>query len=218
MRAKAEKWLQLCEKLRVQFIQVGSNDYAEADASDESTAEDLRWLAELGAKHHTKIAYEVWCFSKRVHEWEHCWKLVQMADHPNLGLCYDTAHPPLAPRYGWNPTTGEGWTDTQFGEMLDRLRQVPGDKIAYVELSDVLAPAVPLHAGSAFDDWHSAKGHPRGDGFVWAVCGRPVPFVGRDAGRSVKTEADKGGARVLEQLKVLLEIGFKGGLPGSGQS
>lgn len=103
--------------------------------------------------------------------------------------------------------------------MLDRLRSVPGDKIFYVELSDVLTPAVPLHSGSAFDNWHSAKGHPRGDGFVWAVCGRPVPFVGRDAGRAVKTEADKGGARVKEQLEVLLEIGFKGELQvreGSG--
>lgn len=79
VRAKAEKWLALCEALCVQFIQVGSNDYAEADAGDASTAEDLRWLAELGATHGVKIAYEVWCFSKRVHEWEHCWKLVQMA-------------------------------------------------------------------------------------------------------------------------------------------
>lgn len=94
--------------------------------------------------------------------------------------------------------------------MLDRLRQVPGDKIAYVELSDVLAPSVPLHGGSGFDAWHGAKNNARGDRFVWAVCGRPVPMIGRDAGREVNEEADKGAARVKEQLEVLLEIGFKG--------
>ena len=60
--------------------QVGSNDYAEANAPDEKTAEDLRWLAQLGAKQSppVKIAYESWCFSKRVASWEHTWKLVQM--------------------------------------------------------------------------------------------------------------------------------------------
>lgn len=116
----------------------------------------------------------------------------------------------MAPRYGWDPTTGLGWTDDEFSAMLDRLRKVPGDKIAYVELSDVLPPTTPLHSGSRFDGWHGAKGNSRGDRFVWAVCGRPVPMVGRDAGRAVKEEADKGAARVQEQLEVLLEIGFKG--------
>jgi hypothetical protein len=62
-------------------FQVGSNNLAEANAPDEKTAADLRWLAELGARQYprVKIAYESWCFSKRVNTWEHTWELVQMA-------------------------------------------------------------------------------------------------------------------------------------------
>ncbi|OXB33630.1 3-dehydroshikimate dehydratase [Cryptococcus neoformans] len=39
VRRKAEKWLPLCSKLGVEQLQVGSNDYAEANAPDEKTAE-----------------------------------------------------------------------------------------------------------------------------------------------------------------------------------
>lgn len=94
--------------------------------------------------------------------------------------------------------------------MLDRIRKVPGDKIFYVELSDVLKPVTPLWQGSPFDAWGKAANSPRGDSFVWAICGRPVPLIGKDAGRSVKTEDDMGGARVISSLKAILETGFKG--------
>ena len=62
------------------WSQVGSNDLAEANAPDEKTATDLHWLAELGARQSppVMIAYESWCFSKRVNTWEHTWELVQM--------------------------------------------------------------------------------------------------------------------------------------------
>lgn len=62
------------------ILQVGANDYAEANAPDEKTAADLRWLAELGARQRppVKIAYESWCFSKRVNTWEKTWELVQL--------------------------------------------------------------------------------------------------------------------------------------------
>ncbi|AAW44929.1 hypothetical protein CNBL0420 [Cryptococcus deneoformans B-3501A] len=212
VRRKAEKWLPLCSKLAVEQLQVGSNDYAEANAPDEKTAEDMRWLAELGAKQNppVKIAYESWCFSKRVSDWEHTWKIVQLGNHPNLGLCIDTAHPPLAPAYGWDPTTGEGWTDEQYASFLERLRAVPKEKIFYVELSEVLKPVVPLGKGSPFDEWREKAQSPRGDGFVWAVCGRPVPLVGRDAGRGVKGPNDMGAARALETFKAVLSTGWRG--------
>ena len=80
-RAKAEKWMVLCSKLGVEMIQVGSNDLADADASDEDTAEDMRWLAEFSSKLEppVKIAYECWCFSKRLNDWEHTWRIVKLA-------------------------------------------------------------------------------------------------------------------------------------------
>jgi sugar phosphate isomerase/epimerase len=224
-RRKAEKWLPLCSKLAVEFLQVGSNDMADANAPDSKTAEDLHWLAALAARQNppVKIAYESWCFSKNINDWEHTWELVKLGvsctrftnradpqNHPNLGLCLDTAHFPLAPAYGWDPVTGKGWTDTQYWAMLQRIRQVPGDKIFYVELSDVLTPIVPLGQGSPFDEWRTKANSPRGDGFVWAICGRPVPLVGRDAGRAVRSEDDMGGARVVESVQAILSTGFRG--------
>ncbi|WWC69589.1 uncharacterized protein I206_103532 [Kwoniella pini CBS 10737] len=212
VKRKAEKWLTLCSRLKVELIQVGANDYAEANAPDSKTSEDLRWLAELGASLEppVKIAYEPWCFSKRVNTWEKAWELVQLANHPNLGMCIDVAHFPLAPSYGWNPATGEGWEIKQNDEMLDRLKEVPGEKIFYLEISDVLKPVIPLGKGSSFDEWNDENKPPRGDIFTWSICGRPLPFVGKDAGRNVKSEDDLGGGRVLESVKAILSTGFKG--------
>jgi sugar phosphate isomerase/epimerase len=138
-------------------------------------------------------------------------------DHPNLGLCIDTAHPPLARKYGWDATTGEGWTDSSYADMLSRLRSVPADKIFYVELADVLKPVVPLGKGSPFDEWREKAKSPRGDSFVWAICGRPVPLIGKDAGRGVVNEDDMGGAHVVETLKAVLSTGWRGGSFGSLQ-
>lgn len=212
VKAKAERWLPLCSKLGIEQLQVGSNDFRDATDDLDIAAADLRWLAELGARQPrpVKIAYESWCFSWRVPDFETVWDIVQRGDHPNLGLCFDTAHTPLAPSYGWDPVTGNGWTDKEFEGVLDRIRAIPGDKIFYVELSDVLAPTTPLGKGSDFDAWRINANSPRGDSFVWAVCGRPIPLVGRHAGLAVRGEDDMGGARVVQQVKAVLSTGFKG--------
>ena len=62
-------------------MQVGSNDYAEANAPDHETAAALKWLAQLGAEQDppVKIAYESWTFGGRALNWERTWELVQMA-------------------------------------------------------------------------------------------------------------------------------------------
>jgi len=108
--------------------------------------------------------------------------------------------------------TGKGYDDTEFEALMARLAKVPSDKIFYVELADVITPdkAKPLGGGSEFDEWQNKNPAPRGPAFVWAFCGRPVPLVGRNAGRSVKEERDTGGARVLEILEVLFGKGFRG--------
>lgn len=104
VKRKAEKWLPLCSKLRVEqlqvgrpvgyiyrpegllIVQVGSNDYAEANATDDVTAAGLSWLAELGAQQDppVKIAYESWTFGSRALNWEKTWHLVQLAVRRHL--------------------------------------------------------------------------------------------------------------------------------------
>jgi len=100
--------------------------------------------------------------------------------------------------------------------MLDRLRSVPAEKIFYVELADVLEPVVPLGQGSPFDAWREKAQSPRGDSFVWAICARPVPLIGRDAGRGVKSEKDMGGAHVIDTVQAVLSTGWRG-MSGRGE-
>lgn len=193
--------------------------------------EDMRWLAELGASQTppVKIAYECWCFSQHVNSWEQTWEIVKAAvgrrqehirkrnpvgltsqDHPDLGLCLDTAHFPLSPPYGYDPVTGTGFDDESYQQMTSRLRALPAEKIFYVELSDVVVPDPPLYKGSRFDEWAKNNKPPRdGDRFIWTICGRPVPLVGRAAG-SLTSDSAKSGARVIESLRAILDTGFKG--------
>lgn len=133
-------------------------------------------------------------------------------DHPNLGICIDTAHLALGAPYGFNPLTGKGYQEEQFQGVLDRLAAVPIDKIFYVELADVITPdpSKPLGQGSEFDEWQKVNPAPRGPAFVWAFCGRPVPLVGRNAGRSVENDRHLGGARVLDVLAKLFANGYRG--------
>lgn len=122
----------------------------------------------------------------------------------------DTAQFPLAKSYGWDPQTGEGWTERQYQAMLERIRDIPGEKIFYVEISDVIAPTNPLHSGSRYDEWAETSTTTRNDRFIWAICGRPVPLVGRNAGNGIETKDDMGGARVVETLQAILSTGYKG--------
>lgn len=114
----------------------------------------------------------------------------------------------LTPKYGYNPLTGEGYTDDQFESMVTRLRQISPGKIFYVELSDLLKPAPPLRKGSVFDAWDAQNRSSAGEIFAWCVCARPVPLMGRQGGS--KDEQGVDGARVGEVLKVLVEMGYDG--------
>jgi hypothetical protein len=118
----------------------------------------------------------------------------------------------LGAPYGFNPLTGEGYDDTQFDYLMGRLSAVPADRIFYVELADVITPdpSKPLGKGSEFDEWQKVNRAPRGPAFVWAFCGRPVPLVGKNAGRSIQSKRDLGGARVIDILHVLFNNGFRG--------
>ncbi|ODO05015.1 hypothetical protein I350_05627 [Cryptococcus amylolentus CBS 6273] len=223
-RRKAERWLSLCAELGVEFLQVGANDRKDASADDEKTASDMRWLADLGAKQEppVKIAYECWCFGDLRGDWEYTYKVVQLADHPNLGLCLDTAQLALSPTYGWDPLTGTGWSLPEYTSMLTRLRALPKDKIFYLELSDVLQPSPPLYGGSKFDESarEDDKGYGKGKNArgKWVFYARPVPLVGPNGGvgegdggeEEARRVGESDAARVVETLKAIFSTGWRG--------
>jgi hypothetical protein len=131
-------------------------------------------------------------------------------NHPNLGLCIDTAQCALAPAYGFDPTSGNGYTEAAFQALIERLRSLPAEVIFFVEISDVLEPSPPLLGGSSFDEWHRAQGPGYRTGFTWCRCARVIPHIGRGTGKDVQRDIDMGAARVAELLKAILETGFTG--------
>lgn len=108
-----------------------------------------------------------------------------------------------------DPLTGADYPD--FEGVLARIRAVPGDKIHFFEISDVIQPtaAAPLLKGSEYDAYHAADPDARAL-FTWSICGRCLPLVGKNAGDDVRGPEDLGGARAAEIFKAVLDTGFRG--------
>ncbi|OWZ79092.1 hypothetical protein C366_02600 [Cryptococcus neoformans Tu401-1] len=209
-REKAVHWLELCSRLGLEFCQIGVNDQYDAVAPFEKTVQDLVWIADQAATRGVKVAYESWNFAPRNNQWEATWAIVQAANHPSLGLCIDTAQCALAPAYGFDPTSGRGFTPVAVQALLERLASVPGDKIFFVEISDVLAPQPALLCGSPFDQWHLDQEPGYRTGFTWCRCARVIPHIGRGTGKLVRGENGLGAGRTAEIVKAILSTGFNG--------
>ncbi|OCF44443.1 hypothetical protein I317_01703 [Kwoniella heveanensis CBS 569] len=186
------------------------------------------------------IAYEPWCFSHTHPTWEKCYEVVKKAvsdvhnpplplstrsleapsegpealmkeyNRANLGLCLDSAQMALSPDYGYDPTSSTPPSEQSFQDLLERIRALPKEDIAYFEISDVLAPSPPLLGGSKYDEWHKKQGEGNPTRSSWVLCARVVPYVGRGAGSDVRDERDLGVARVAEVAKAVFDTGYRG--------
>ncbi|MER6005001.1 TIM barrel protein [Nonomuraea angiospora] len=115
---RAEHKFRTMERLGADLLLVCSNVSPEAIGDDELAASQLRLLAERAAEHGIRIAYEALAWGRRVNEYLHAWRLVRMADHPNLGTCLDSFH--ILSR-GSDPIGIEA---------------IPGEKIFFLQLAD----------------------------------------------------------------------------------
>ncbi|MEQ4720610.1 TIM barrel protein [Nonomuraea sp. B19D2] len=115
---RAEHKFRVMERLGADLLLVCSNVSPQAIGDDELAAAQLRLLAERAAEHGIRIAYEALAWGRHVNEYLHAWRLVRMADHPNLGTCLDSFH--ILSR-GSDPIGIEA---------------VPGEKIFFLQLAD----------------------------------------------------------------------------------
>lgn len=132
----------------------------------------------------------------------------------------DTAHIAVAPAYGYQPRTGEGYTEEVFQAALGRIRGLPADKIHFYEISDMIKPKKEalLMKGSEYDGFHISMGDKARDLFTWSMCGRCVPMVGKNAGEDVNGREDLGDARCVEVTRAVFDTGFRGrSRPRSGE-
>ncbi|WP_051338261.1 bifunctional sugar phosphate isomerase/epimerase/4-hydroxyphenylpyruvate dioxygenase family protein [Streptomyces flavidovirens] len=115
---RAEHKFRVMERLGTDMMLVCSNVSPGAVDDDALAAEQLRLLAERAADHGIKIAYEALSWGRHVDTYLHAWRIVRMADHPNLGACLDSFH--ILSR----------------GSDPGGIEVIPGDKIFFVQLAD----------------------------------------------------------------------------------
>ncbi|GAA3974785.1 sugar phosphate isomerase/epimerase and 4-hydroxyphenylpyruvate domain-containing protein [Actinomadura viridis] len=121
---RAEHKFAVMERLGATRLLVCSTVSPESVDDDALAAEQLRLLAERAAAHGVRIAYEALAWGRHVNDYLHAWRIVRMADHPDLGVCLDSFH------------------------ILSRdvdpyaIETIPAEKIFFLQLAD--APALPM--------------------------------------------------------------------------
>ncbi|UOQ57492.1 sugar phosphate isomerase/epimerase and 4-hydroxyphenylpyruvate domain-containing protein [Leucobacter allii] len=121
---RAEAKFELMERLGTRLVLLCSN-VATATVADETVAAaQLGALADLAAEHGIRIAYEALAWGRYVSDYRDAWRLVQLADRPNLGLCLDSFH--ILSR-GHDPS---------------EIESIDAEKLFFLQLAD--APALDL--------------------------------------------------------------------------
>ncbi|WP_369797235.1 TIM barrel protein [Nesterenkonia sp. AN1] len=115
---RAEAKFQLMNRLGAETILVCSNAGTATVDDDAVVAQQLAALADLAAGYGIRIAYEALAWGRYVNDYRHAWRLVQLADRPNLGTCLDSFH--ILAR-GHDPA---------------EIEHIDGEKIFFLQLAD----------------------------------------------------------------------------------
>ncbi|MGV9827573.1 TIM barrel protein [Gordonia sp. NPDC003429] len=112
------------QRLGIDLVLVCSNVATATIDSDETSAQQLRRIGDLAAGYGIRIAFEALAWGRFVDDYRRSWRIVDLADHPNVGLCLDSFH--VLSR-GHDPAA---------------IESIPGDKIFFLQLAD--APALSM--------------------------------------------------------------------------
>jgi 4-hydroxyphenylpyruvate dioxygenase len=88
----ADAKFEIMQRLGTDLILLCSNVGTATVADESVAAQQLGELADLAAKRGIRIAYEALAWGKYVNDYRDAWRLVQLADRPNLGVCLDSFH------------------------------------------------------------------------------------------------------------------------------
>ncbi|WP_017625287.1 sugar phosphate isomerase/epimerase and 4-hydroxyphenylpyruvate domain-containing protein, partial [Nocardiopsis chromatogenes] len=123
---RAEAKFALMLELGADTLLVCSNATEAAIDDDARAAAQLHRLAETAAPYGVRIAYEALAWGRHVSDFQHAWRIVAEADHPSLGVCLDSFH-----------ILSKGGDSAQ-------IRQIPGDRIFFLQLADAPYMAMDL--------------------------------------------------------------------------
>jgi 4-hydroxyphenylpyruvate dioxygenase len=121
---RAEAKFALMNRLGVDTVLVCSNVATATIDSDEVSAAQLRRLGDLAEQYDVRIAFEALAWGRFVDDYRRAWRIVELADHPRVGVCLDSFH--ILSR-GHDPA---------------EIEKIPGDKIFFLQLAD--APALSM--------------------------------------------------------------------------
>lgn len=121
---RAERKFDLMQELGTDLVLICSSCHPEALGGIDRAAGDFHALGERAAKRGLRVGYEALAWGRHVNDHRDAWEIVRRANHPNVGLILDSFH------------TLSRKIDPQT------IRQIPGDKIFFVQLAD--APAIDM--------------------------------------------------------------------------
>jgi 4-hydroxyphenylpyruvate dioxygenase len=114
---RARRKLDLMEQLGAPLMLVCSNVTQSAPEPDEA-AEQLAQLAVLAAERGIRIGYEALAWGRKVSSYAQAWRIVEMANHPHLGLVLDSFH------------------TLAIEDDLGQIASIPGERIFLVQAAD----------------------------------------------------------------------------------
>ncbi len=121
---RADATFATAARLGIDTVLVCSNVATATIDDDAVSADQLRRVGELAGGHGIRIAFEALAWGRFVDDYRRSWRIVELADHPAVGLCLDSFH--VLSR-GHDPSA---------------IRAIPGEKIFFLQLAD--APALSM--------------------------------------------------------------------------
>jgi 4-hydroxyphenylpyruvate dioxygenase len=121
-RARAK--FDLMRRMGIDTMLVCSNVATATVDNDEVSADQLRRLGDEAERHGARLAFEALAWGRFVDDYRRSWRIVELADHPAVGVCLDSFH--ILSR-GHDPS---------------EIERIPGAKIFFLQLAD--APALTM--------------------------------------------------------------------------
>ncbi|WNG89042.1 TIM barrel protein [Mycobacterium sp. ITM-2016-00317] len=112
------------QRLGIDTVLVCSNVATATVDSDEVSADQLRRIGDVAQTFGVRIAFEALAWGRFVDGYRRAWRIVEIADHPAVGVCLDSFH--VLSR-GHDPAA---------------IADIPAEKIFYLQLAD--APALSM--------------------------------------------------------------------------
>jgi len=115
---RAEAKFDLMNRLGIDLVLCCSNVATATIDDDAVSADQLRRLGNLAQAYGIRIAFEALAWGRFVDDYRRAWRIVELADHPAVGVCLDSFH--ILSR----------------GHDLAAIADIPGEKIFFVQLAD----------------------------------------------------------------------------------